>query len=255
MTALTVAVPSLRWNIWGRLGILLGITVCLLIPRQASALDAIGSALVVEGQVSGMFGGQTLPLARGDGVVSDEIVRTQAASDGQIGFIDETKLYVGPLSSVTLDRLVFDASGGASRFTVDVTKGALRFVSGRSPKGVYRVNVPFGSLGLRGTVVDTVVERRRVIITVKEGSVVVTPTRGAPVTLVAGQSAILTSAGVTGPLQQQASGLPDFAAACGTCIALVTTTLPTPDRGSSGHEPGMGAGGNSGSNSSSSSSP
>jgi hypothetical protein len=253
MSALTLSVPSVRWNILPRLGILLG-AACLLVPHEASALDAIGSTLVVEGQMSGTFSGRTLPLAGGDGVVSDEIVRTQATSDGQIGFVDETKLYIGPLSSVTLDRLVFDASGGASKFTVDVTKGALRFVSGRSPKGVYRVNVPFGSLGLRGTVVDTVVERRRVIVTVKEGSVVVTPTRGAPVTLIAGQSAILTNAGVTGPLQQQASGLPDFAAACGTCVVLVATTLPTPDRGSSAHDPGMGGGGNTGSNSSSSSS-
>jgi hypothetical protein len=196
-----------------------------LVPRGAGALEAIGTAILVEGQVSGSFSGQTSPLAKGDGVVSNEVVRTQSASSGEISFVDQTKLFVGPVSTVTLDQFVFDQSGAASRFTIGVSKGALRIISGRSEHGAYGVKTPFGSLGLRGTIADVVVERLRVIVTDKhgidEGPVIVTARNGQSLTLLPGQSAILSSSGVSGPLGPQGSDLPDFETACGGGCTLM----------------------------------
>ncbi|MFI5012568.1 MAG: FecR domain-containing protein [Hyphomicrobiales bacterium] len=219
-------------------------------PERAAALDAIGTAVLVEGDVSGSFSGHSSPLAKGDGVVSREIVRTQAASDGQIVFVDQTKLFVGPLSTVTLDNFAFDQSGAASRFTVGVSKGALRFISGRSDHRAYDVTTPFGSLGVRGTIVDVVVQRARVVVTdqpgANQGIVVVTARNGQSVTLAPGQSAILTSAGVTGPVGQQASALPDFATACGGgCVTLFTYGGPLGIARSDAARPGNGPAGSS----------
>jgi hypothetical protein len=214
-----------------------------LLPGSALALDAIGTAVVVEGQVSGSFSGHTSPLAKGDGVVSNEVVRTQIASSSEIGFVDQTKLFVGPSSSIKLDQFTFDQSGSASRFTVDVTKGALRFISGRSAHEAYGVKTPLGSLGVRGTIVDVVIERGRVIITDQrgpdQGPVVVTARNGQSVTLQPGQSAILTAAGISAP--GQGANVPDFAVACGGgCTALLGFGGPL---GVQPHEPaGSGAG-------------
>ena len=215
----------------------------------------IGAAVIVEGQVSGSAGGRIRQLGVGDGVVSDEIVRTREQSDGQLRFLDRTKLFVGPLSQVTLNRFVFDPDRDAGRFTVSLGRGALRFVSGRAPKGGYQVNVPFGSLGLRGTVVDAVTGPGRVVISVKEGLVDVRPRRGRGLTLAAGQSAILTARGVVGPLDQ--ASVPDFGSACAGCTLLARATdlrfrrlLEPHDT----HEPPVGSGdGNGGGGSSGSS--
>jgi hypothetical protein len=223
-------------------------------PRAMGA--PIGAAVIVEGQVSGSAGGETRRLAVGDGVVSNEVVRTREQSDGQLRFLDRTKLFVGPLSQVTLNRFVFDPDRDAGRFSVSLGRGALRFVSGRAPKGGYQVNVPFGSLGLRGTVVDAVTQPGRVIVSVKEGLVDVRPRRGRGLTLAAGQSAILTARGVVGPLDQ--ASVPDFGTACAGCTLLAGATdlrlrRVLPPR-QFGHEPPTGGGDGSGNSGSSGSS-
>jgi hypothetical protein len=166
-------------------------------------MDAIGTAVVVEGQVSGSFGGRRLALTPGDGVVANEIIHSEPTSSGQINFFDQTKLFIGPNSTVTLDRLVFDTSGGAGRLTIDITKGALRLISGRSAHAAYHINTPLGSLGLRGTLVDVVAQRSHVVITNQrgpnQGQVFVTAKNEMLVTLEPGDTVILTRWGIVGP--------------------------------------------------------
>jgi FecR protein len=246
---------------WRLLTILLVAIASRLAPASAEALDAIGTAILAEGQVSGTFGGHSAPLDRGDGVVSNEVVRTQIASSSEISFVDQTRLFIGPTATVTLDEFVFDQSGAASQFRVDVTKGALRFISGRSAHGAYGVKTPFGSLGMRGTIADVVVEPLRVVVTDQigpnQGQVVVTARNGMSLTLEPGQSAILTSSGVSGPFG--ASALPDFATACGGCTSLfgfgnplgIQPHDPAGSGGASGGKGDIGNGGQQGSSSSS----
>jgi hypothetical protein len=185
------------------------------------AADAIGTALAIEGQVSGLFGGRTSSLAKGDGVVSDEVLRSQAASSGEIGFVDQTRLFLGPSSTVKLDRFVFDQSGTASRMTVDIGRGALRFISGRSPHGAYQVKTPLGSLGMRGTTADVVIGPGRVYVTDQrgpnQGPITVTALNGRSITLLPGQSVILTRAGI---VPSGGQSVPDFTTACAGCTIL-----------------------------------
>src|SRR4051812_4272878 len=80
---------AMRWPTLLSIALLVGLT-CM----KAEALDAIGTAVMVEGQISGSIGGRTSPLSRGDGVVSNEVLRSQPASSGQINFVDQTKLFL-----------------------------------------------------------------------------------------------------------------------------------------------------------------
>jgi hypothetical protein len=239
---------------------LFGAIAGMLVAGRAQALDAIGTAVSVEGHVSGSFSGQTLPLLLGDGVVSDEILRSQIASSGQITFVDQTKLFLAPLSTVTLDRFVFDQSGTAKSLTVNVTKGALRLISGRSPHDAYGVKTPLGSLGLRGTIADVVITPGRVYITDQrgpnQGPIVVTARGGGSVVLQPGDSVILTASGIT---PASAGQVPDFAAACGGCALFGRGQglgIPFYDPAGHGESPGgkgdSSPGGNQGSSSSSS---
>ncbi len=60
----------------------------------------------------------------------------------QLLFRDETAPSIGPSSEVTLDRFVGDLSGSATSVAVNLSKGALRVVSGASDPRRYRGQDP-----------------------------------------------------------------------------------------------------------------
>jgi hypothetical protein len=72
-------------------------------------------------------------------------------------FLDSTNSTVGPISEVYLDKFVYDPAGGSSgNVVLNGTKGAFRFVTGSQDKRAIQVQTPFGSLGVRGTIVEMV---------------------------------------------------------------------------------------------------
>jgi hypothetical protein len=83
---------------------------------------------------------------------NDRIVTT---GDGatQVRFLDDTMLTIGPNSEVVLDRFVFDGSR-VEGLSVELVRGAMRFVSGRSNRSAYEIRTSVATLGVRGTVVD-----------------------------------------------------------------------------------------------------
>lgn len=73
-------------------------------------------------------------------------------------FRDETSLTVGPDSRVTLDRFVYDPARGGSTASINAARGVFRFVSGNMPSQSYQVRTPAGTIGVRGTIFDLIVE-------------------------------------------------------------------------------------------------
>ncbi len=121
----------------------------------AGAQSRIGVAAAVLNEVTGSVPGDQRRLATGDGVRQNEVIRTAGDASTQLLFRDETALSIGPSSEVTLDRFVFDPSGSATSVAVNLSKGALRFVSGASdPRAAIEVKTPLAVIGLRGTVID-----------------------------------------------------------------------------------------------------
>lgn len=112
----------------------------------------IGNTFVVVRTVVGTLDAEGRKLALADDVYHNEIIETEASSATEIVFLDQTKLALGPNSSLTLDRVVYDPDPDKSAFVATATKGVFRFVTGNLPKKSYTVHTPAATIGIRGTV-------------------------------------------------------------------------------------------------------
>jgi hypothetical protein len=175
----------------------------LLGAGTALAQTNIGSAVQIERDVAGTFAGQSRSLAIGDGVISNETIKTASASSARLQFLDQTNLTIGPTSSVVLDRFVYNPDGSARGGTVEMAIGAARWVgNGTQSDEAYKVKTPHAVIGVRGTIFDLVVETRRTIVTLREGAILVClvhqPQRCVSVT-VPGSVVVVTATEIRGP--------------------------------------------------------
>jgi hypothetical protein len=149
----------------------------------AAAETMIGRAGAVHNQVEGVVRGAARPLAVRDPLVQNQQVRTARDATAQLLFLDETSLNVGPGSDITLDRFVYDPGGGRNDISLRATKGIFRFVSGSSDPRSYHLKTPVATIGVRGTIYDTIVGPNESVIVLVEGKLVVTLPGGRVVTL------------------------------------------------------------------------
>jgi outer membrane immunogenic protein len=170
--------------------------------QPALAQRNIGSAIVIEREVSAALSGRIRRLSAGNGVFLNDNIRTANASAAQLQFLDQTRLRIGPAASVVLDRFVFNPDGTAREGTVEVTTGAVRWIGGASRPETEKVRTPHAVVAVQGTVFDVLVESRRTIVTLREGVIHVCPIRAPQncVTLdVPGETVIVTTTTVEGP--------------------------------------------------------
>ena len=140
------------------------------LPATTSAAEGpIGVAAVVRNTVS-QLEPRVTRIAKGDEVVRNEVVRTAADSDARLVFRDDTNLSLGPGSTLKLDRTVFDDPKPGD-IAIKLTSGAFRFVTGNSNKEAYVINTPIATMGVRGTTLDVLVERRRNKVVLVAGAV------------------------------------------------------------------------------------
>jgi hypothetical protein len=140
-------------------GLPAGLTLAMIMALQPTVSTAqnIGQAAAVKNQVEGVVGGQTRGLSSGSQVYAREVVRTRDASQAELQFLDNTKLSVGPVSEVRLDKFVYDPNKGAGGVAINATRGAYRFVTGAQDSKNYEIKTPYATLGVRGTVLEIVV--------------------------------------------------------------------------------------------------
>jgi hypothetical protein len=97
-------------------------------------------------------------------------VQTGQRSHMQALLLDRSAFTVGPNSRVTIDRFVYNPAG--SSFSSSIAKGAMRFMSGTRSHGASRsISTPVATIGIRGTVVDTVVGEEAIAIARRERAV------------------------------------------------------------------------------------
>jgi hypothetical protein len=135
----------------------------------ATAADRIGVAAAAQNRVESVVGGQATPLRVGGAVVQDQRVRTGPASTAQLLFLDQTSLSVGPSSDVKLDKFIYDPSRSQGSVVLSATRGAFRFVSGTQQPSSYQIRTPVATIGVRGTVVDTIVTDTSTSVILGEG--------------------------------------------------------------------------------------
>jgi hypothetical protein len=95
---------------------------------EAEPTLRVGEAEIIRNRVVSVNGAELLPIAVGDAVVRDEVVSTSADSDARIGLIDNTKLALGPNSTLKIDRAVYSEESRYKQIVISLTEGAFRFV-------------------------------------------------------------------------------------------------------------------------------
>ncbi len=92
----------------------------------------------------------------GDNIVQNEKIDTSGAGLVQILLADGTTFTVGPNSSISIDRFVYNPGAGTAEVTATMTRGVFRFIGGRTSKteGGVKLNTPVGTVGIRGGMVD-----------------------------------------------------------------------------------------------------
>ncbi len=132
-----------------------------LLAMQSSAADAesrIGTATSTRPDAEGVMGAKSQALSPGTELYANETVRTGSVGRADLVLLDNTNLTVGPTSEVLLDKFVYDRTGSSGSVILQATRGAFRFVTGSQDHRAYKVNTPYGSLGVRGTTVEVVVK-------------------------------------------------------------------------------------------------
>lgn len=169
--------------------------LAMLLAAQVSTAAAdprIGSAEQARNEVEGIIGQQSQNISTGSAVFSNETVRTGTTGAANLVFLDNTNLSIGPTSEVRLDKFVYNPGGAAGSVILRATKGAFRFVTGSQDKSAYQIRTPFGTLGVRGTIVEMLIQpctsgvprnQCGVTILLAYGSATFTPTNGQPIDL------------------------------------------------------------------------
>ena len=183
----------------GRCTLLLALIGLLGVPSPVGAIKeaTVGNTTLVIKTVTGTLTEGTRALSLKDDIYHNELIETFEESATELTFLDDTTLSLGPQARITLDRFVYDPDPKNSSFVMTVTQGALRFVSGSLPDEAYVIHTPVATIGIRGTVIDLVVERAltedgrttaNVNLTVIEGEARILNCTGVQVVVPSGQS-------------------------------------------------------------------
>jgi len=119
---------------------------------------SIGNASIVVKTVTGSLEGTVSKLQLQDDIYHNELIETFEESAAELTFLDETTINLGPSASVVLDEFVYDPEPSNSSFVMTVGQGALRFTSGVLPSNAYKINTPVATIGIRGTVIELMVD-------------------------------------------------------------------------------------------------
>src|SRR3979490_2266976 len=211
-----------------RYGVLCISTLCVAASFAASPAHAqarVGEAAVVKNEVVRVMGSASSQINVGDGVLRDEIVRTGLDSAARLVMADSTNLSLAPGATIKLDRTVFDDEHHYRDVAVKLTSGAFRFVTGNSEKAAYKITTPLATIGVRGTILDGLLQRGKNTIKLQEGAATVCTISFQCVELTKpGDTAVITSANGKTTIVK-ANNVPwSFASNCGGTPGLCSTS-------------------------------
>ena len=135
------------------------LTCALSAAAVVQAQEAVGVNAAIRNSVRTQPAGESAlrPATLRGQVRTGDVFVSGAQSQLQILLRDQSIFTVGSNARVTIDRFVIDTDRGAGGASASVARGALRFVSGRGGPRSGAVRTPVAAIGVRGTVVETVV--------------------------------------------------------------------------------------------------
>lgn len=130
------------------------VTAALLAASAWAHAGDAGQVKVARGAAWIQRAGTRLPAQVGARVGPSDVIVTGA--DGAIGitFADDSRLSVGPNSTLAIDRFAFDSTTHQGGFETSLRQGTLAAVSGklaRQSPDAMTVKTPAAILGVRGT--------------------------------------------------------------------------------------------------------
>jgi hypothetical protein len=138
-----------------------GVVLVALVATEPAAAQRVevGNAATVVGEVKMSNAAIRSPRAiqRRQRFAWGDRIDTGKKSQLQILLLDRSTFGIGASSRVQIDRFVYDPNAGRS-FLATLTKGALRFFSGRQDgENSGELQTPSGRIGIRGTALDVLV--------------------------------------------------------------------------------------------------
>jgi hypothetical protein len=152
------------------------ITAVTAAPSVVAAEES-GTAIAVRQSTSASGPDGNRVLQASAPVFSGDRIVTSSQGQAQIQFLDQTKLVVGPNSSLLIDQFVF-AGTKANKVSISAVKGAFRFITGVSSKQAYSIKTPTATIGVRGTQFDVSVLNGVTSFALYEGGARVCDNRG-----------------------------------------------------------------------------
>lgn len=139
----------------------------------AAAQTPLGTAVAVRPTAEGELGGTRVTLVDGNTLFQGQTIATDTTGEVQILFADNTRMVVGPNSTLIIETYLLQNANTVGNLTVNALGGSFRFISGNSPSANYHINTPTGTIGVRGTMLDFTVDTDEglVYIIVYEGQV------------------------------------------------------------------------------------
>jgi hypothetical protein len=181
---------------------ILGSTVLALVMStgvSASSADPVGLVSRLQNTAYGTPPqAARVPKYKRDGVDFKETIETMKESAIEIGFVDGSNLTVGAEARVYIDEFVFDQDNATGHATINLSEGAMRWVTGIMPAGGVQIETPTATISVRGTNVKIGVRANGdSLLGLDEGEVrIVSKGKGDPVTLEEGQGARVTPEGI-----------------------------------------------------------
>jgi hypothetical protein len=211
----------------GRNYILSTLAICALtvIASAPAHAQRVGEAAVVQNEVIKVAGSGGSQINVGDAVLRNETVRTGTNSATRLVMIDSTNLSLGPNSSITLDRTVFNDEHSYRDVAIRLTTGAFRFVTGHSDKNAYKITTGLATIGVRGTTLDILSQRGKTTVVLQDGaSRVCTLSFQCTELTQPGDTAVITSSSGKVTIQKTNNPPWTFAKTCGAAAGLCSTT-------------------------------
>lgn len=134
--------------------------LALALAPPALAETSVGVTAAVNQDATGTVGSNVRTISLGDSVVFNQRIQTGGSGLVQVLLADGTTFMVGPNSDLVIDSFVYDPNAGTAQVTASFTKGVLRFIGGQTSKteGGVTINTPVGTMGIRGAMVDVVLD-------------------------------------------------------------------------------------------------
>jgi hypothetical protein len=150
-----VLTPAGKTELEMRGTIIAGLLILACLSTASAATGAeIGRIKSVVGPAVVLRGKTAIPAAAGQLLEVRDVIKTGAAGQLGITFIDNSRFAVGPNSSIALSQFEFDDTTHVGKSLTTVNRGSLAVVSGQiahENKDAMRVRTPTSLLAARGT--------------------------------------------------------------------------------------------------------